>query len=355
MKHTDYLLQALSLADSRRGFCSPNPAVGAIIVNNHKVIAEGLHFAAGQSHAEVDALSKLAPGESKSATLYVTLEPCCHQGKTPPCTDAIIQAGIHHVIYAYDDPNPVVREKSIDQLRAAKIRVTKISLPEIDQFYESYAYWCQHKKPLVTAKLALSLDAKIAGPKGATIRITGAELEQLTHHARLKKDAILTTHKTVESDDPLLNVRLFGTESLKPVYILDRRLQSDPTKRIFQTGAPITLLHASSCKQSLVTQWQERGVNCLVIQHDRTTLVLSDVMTKLGELGVHDLWVEAGGKLFESLIQEKLTHRAMLYIAAKTLGKNALNGFSATENIFQLAKSIKWEAIGDDVVCGIVF
>src|SRR5579872_350780 len=156
MNKEHFLRQALELAKIRRGFCSPNPSVGAVIVSETgDVLATGYHFAAGHAHAEVDALQKLN-GKAKNAIIYITLEPCCHWGRTPPCTDAIIQAGIKQVIYGFMDPNPMVSGKSKTILAKENILCDYVEVPEITEFYASYRYWHQTKKPFVTAKIALS-------------------------------------------------------------------------------------------------------------------------------------------------------------------------------------------------------
>jgi len=199
-----YLEQALQMAQLRRGFCAPNPSVGAVIVSGETIISRGHHVAAGHPHAEVDALKKL-PTVPKDARMFVTLEPCCHYGKTPPCTNAIIEAGIKEVIYAFRDPNPIVAGKGELVLQEAGIDCRQVSHPEIDRFYQSYAYWQANKKPWVTAKLAMTLNGKIAKEKGEPIAITSPALQEVTHQLRKQADGILTTVKTILADDPQLN------------------------------------------------------------------------------------------------------------------------------------------------------
>src|SRR3990167_7826390 len=205
--HDYYLNEALVLAKKRRGFCAPNPSVGAVIVKNRKMIGSANHWAAGYFHAERQALMEIGK-KAKGASLYVTLEPCCHWGKTPPCTDIIIHSGIKKVFYAARDPNPIISGKGIQILKSAGILCEQIKLPAIDLFYQSYYYWTQHHLPWVTAKLAMSLDGKIAGPQGEPVSLTGAQLNTFTHQSRRESDAILTTVNTIIHDDPQMNVRL---------------------------------------------------------------------------------------------------------------------------------------------------
>jgi diaminohydroxyphosphoribosylaminopyrimidine deaminase/5-amino-6-(5-phosphoribosylamino)uracil reductase len=152
MTHEIYLKQALQLAEIRRGFCAPNPSVGAVVVKNNKVISTGFHFASGAPHAEVDALNKCGD-EARGATIYVTLEPCCHWGKTPPCTQLLIDRGIKTVIYGLSDPNPLVAGKGHANLEAANISCEQYTVPEISAFYASYYYWHKTGLPWVTAKI----------------------------------------------------------------------------------------------------------------------------------------------------------------------------------------------------------
>ncbi|MDX2164227.1 MAG: bifunctional diaminohydroxyphosphoribosylaminopyrimidine deaminase/5-amino-6-(5-phosphoribosylamino)uracil reductase RibD [Gammaproteobacteria bacterium] len=323
MDDQDYLRLALNLAQKWKGFCAPNPSVGAIVVKNGEVIAEGEHLGAGHPHAEVVALNHVEK-DIDGATLYVTLEPCCHWGKTPPCTERIMQSGIRRVVYGFCDPNPQVSGAGDKTLQELGVDCHYVQLPEIDEFYESYAWWWKNKKPWVTAKLAISLDGKIAGKNGEPISITGQELKQFTHEWRKRSDAILTTARTIISDDPSLNARLYGEVIPKSVYIIDRNLEIPVSAKIFQTAKDVRVFQNES---------------------------LSEMLEKIAEDGVHDLWVEAGGQLFTSLLTEKLVQRAFVYVAPKIIGKGGVEGFISEQNIFRNAKDIRWENYGADVVC----
>lgn len=323
MNDKDYLQLALNLAQKWKGFCAPNPSVGAVLVKNGEVIAEGEHLGAGHPHAEAIAFNH-AEVDLDGATLYVTLEPCCHWGKTPPCTERIVQSGIRRVVYGFRDPNPKVNGQGEQTLCELGVECCHVALPEIDEFYESYAWWWTHKKPWVTAKLAISLDGKIAGKNGEPISITGQELKQFTHEWRKRSDAILTTAKTIIQDDPSLNARLYGEVIPKSVYIIDRNLEIPVSAKIFQTAKEVR-----------------------VFQNEN----LAEMLEKIAEDGVHDLWVEAGGQLFTSLLTERLVQRAFVYVAPKVIGKGGIEGFISEQNIFRNAKDIRWENYGSDVVC----
>jgi diaminohydroxyphosphoribosylaminopyrimidine deaminase/5-amino-6-(5-phosphoribosylamino)uracil reductase len=349
LSNINYLQQALSLASIRRGFCAPNPAVGALVVKNGHIIAMGYHWASGYAHAEVDALNKLGD-ESKGATLYVTLEPCCHYGKTPPCTQLLIDRGISTVYYAFKDPNPIVAGKGQQQLQAAGITCIHLPLPEIDEFYKSYIHWTHHALPWVTAKLAISLDGKIAAAQGKQLAITGPELQHYTHQQRKKSDAILTTANTIIKDNPQLNVRLDNEIISKPIYVLDSHLRLPLTAAITKTASKLTIFHHENAAFSQRQRWQELGVHCMQVPCKDNNLSLVSVLNTIGQDGIHDLWIEAGGVLFTAFHREKLVQRSLLYIAPKCLGAHAIPAFRH-EFDFTDAKQLYWQSYGNDVLC----
>lgn len=350
----EFLKQALQLAAIKRGFCAPNPAVGAIVVKNNKILGQGYHHGSGHAHAEVEALKNVGD-EANGATLYVTLEPCCHVGKTPPCTDLLIQRGIKHVFFGFKDPNPLVAEQSKKILAAAGIESEYMPLPEINEFYQSYAYWWQYKKPFVTAKLAMSLDGKIAGANGKRIDITGKNAQLFTHQQRKISDAILTTAKTIINDDPLLNVRLPNEEYQKPVYILDAQLQISTDTTIFNSAKSLTLFHAKTISKEKINSLEKKGARCISVPNHEYGLDLNNVITAIGKDGVHDLWVETGGHCFSSLLKQKLLQKAFIYMAPKWLGSQAQSAFTENNNIFADAIQKNWRSLGDDGLCELLF
>lgn len=351
MLHRNHLLNALELAKTRRGFCAPNPSVGALVVRNNEVIATGFHVAAGHPHAEV------AAGETLNTIsdidiLYVTLEPCCHFGRTPPCTDYIIQRGFKRVVYGYQDSNPQVLGRGQAKLRQAGIECEYVSLPEISDFYQSYHFWQQTKYPFVTSKLAMSMDNKIAGPKGEPLKITGQAAAIYTHEQRLKSDAILTTSRTIIQDNPALNVRLTKASIKKPLYILDSQLKMPLSAQVFDTTEKITVFH-SLVDHHKMHELEKKNVTLHLVSMQAGLLDLKEVMTKIGADGIHDLWVEAGGKVFEALIEAELVHKSLLYIAPKLLGELCYPALNQGKDIFKKAKAIKWRSVGVDAVCEI--
>lgn len=351
--HAHYLKQALALAEIRRGFCAPNPAVGAVVVKDNQVIATGYHWASGHSHAEVEALNNLF-SLANGATIYITLEPCCHHGKTPPCTDLLIKTGIKRVVYGMCDPNPQVANKSEQLLKNAGIETLYLPLPEIENFYKSYQHWWRTQKPYATAKIALSLDGKIAGVQGARVNLTGELAKQFTHEQRKRSDAILTTAKTIIGDDPLLNVRLPNETYRKPIYILDSQLTTPLTAKIFDSAEKIILFHSKS-SQAKIDAYLMKGAHCIAITTQQDGLNLTEVLQYIGKAGVHDLWIEAGGRCFESFVQQNLLQRAFIYVAPKWLGSAAQTAFISQGNIFQHAKQITWQSLGNDAVAELLF
>ncbi len=351
--HTTFLMQALTLAQQQRGFCAPNPSVGAVIVSEAgEILATGYHEGAGHSHAEVVALNQLQ-GKAIGATLYLTLEPCCHWGRTPPCTDAIIQAGIRRVVYGFHDPNPLIKAKSKTILSAQSIQYDYHPLPEINEFYRSYFYWHQTKKPFVTAKIALSLDGKIAHSTGSPLSITGPEVKELTYLYRKQSDAILTTVKTIIHDDPQMNVRQKEIIA-KPLYILDRELTLPLTATVLTTAKSLTLFHAKTVAAEHIEKYQQKNIRCIAIETQQNQLSLPSVIDHIGQDGVHDLWVEAGGTCFSAFAREKLVQKMLIYVAPRWVGL----GLNAFDNDFSLNISdadVAWRQVGNDAVCEILY
>lgn len=344
-----YLREALEQAKIRRGFCAPNPSVGCVIVRNNEVIATGYHLAAGQPHAEVDALQKIN-FDATDATIYVTLEPCSHVGKTPACTDAIIKSKANRVVFGYQDPNPIVSGNGEKLLLAANIACELLPLPEIAAFYESYTHWQQTHKPFVTGKLAISLDGKIASKDGKPLEITSKALKEFTHTCRRTSDAILTTAQTIIQDNPQLNVRQHHQIVAKPVYILDSQLKTPTHAQIFQTALSVTIFHAPNASVKHQHALEALGARCLPVETSQKGLNLVQVVELIGKDGIHDLWVEAGGECFTAFTQESLFQRSLIYIAPWAVGEG-IPAFPALVDFRH--RKIHWQQYGQDVLCEI--
>jgi diaminohydroxyphosphoribosylaminopyrimidine deaminase / 5-amino-6-(5-phosphoribosylamino)uracil reductase len=318
--HEQWLRVALEQAWLGRGVTAPNPAVGAVAVLNEISIAHASHAGVGHAHAE-QVLFEALPDDCSDLTLYVTLEPCNHWGRTPPCTDGIIARKFKQVVYGYTDPNPQVQCNNTPAiLREHGIEVLHYPLPEIDAFYESYAFWIRTARPWVTVKIAQSLDGKIAGKGGERVHLSNNVCSVFTHQARLHTDVILTTAKTIKQDDPCLNARVKGEVVTKPVAILDRAGCLELSAQVHQTAQK---LH---------------------VYHDDVHVVLDD----LGRLGYHDVWVEAGANLFRTLHREGLVQRTHVYVTPHVLGDDAVSLYDAG-GVFLSAKKTTWKTMGDNV------
>lgn len=322
------LRRALALARVHRGFCAPNPCVGAMLVQKGQLIAEGAHQGSGSPHAEAVALGSLTLEQTQGATLYITLQPCCHTNKkTPPCTQLIIDKKLAQVVYAFQDPNPAVGTTADAILQQAGIPCIYHPLPEIHAFYASYAFWWETGRPWVTAKIALSLDGKITLRPGERTHLTGPEAAQFTHQQRQQVDALFTTARTILADDPKMNIRLGTLVQSKPLYVLDRLLTVPLSAQIFRTAKQVTLFHQADLPAAKKTTYLQKGVRLIPIPDDDTGLKLLCVLQQIGRDGHHDLWVESGARCFTQLAQENLLQRALVYVAPLCLGSTAQTAF----------------------------
>ncbi|MCC5791807.1 MAG: bifunctional diaminohydroxyphosphoribosylaminopyrimidine deaminase/5-amino-6-(5-phosphoribosylamino)uracil reductase RibD [Legionellaceae bacterium] len=343
--HDDFMLAALEQAQLQRGFCAPNPAVGAVAVIDNKIIARASHRGAGTPHAEVLLFEQLV-GKEAEATLYVTLEPCNHWGRTPPCTDAIIERGVKRVVYAYADPNPLVsKNNSPARMRAHGIEVIHHPMAKVDRFYQSYRHWLINKRPRVTAKIAQSLDGKIAGAEYQQLAISNSQCASFTHVQRRQTDVILTTAKTILCDNPQLNARCGQQQYAKPLAILDRNLCVTAESQAVQLASVCHLFHAET------TPVLAPLANCIYhpVPVAENQLDLQVVLDELGRLGFHDVWVEAGGTLFTALHVQRLVQRSYIYLAPIILGQEAIPAFHQPFEGLQAA-SVNWRPVGDNVI-----
>ena len=342
--HQPFLLAALDQAWLGRGQCAPNPSVGAVAVLEGRIIAQDWHRGAGTWHAERLLIEQLSADVRPYVTLYVTLEPCNHWGKTPPCVDIIIASGIKRVVYAYRDPNPLVAVSHTPQLLAEKgIEVIHYPLAAIDAFYQSYHHWMVTKKPWVTVKMAQSLDGKIAGEGGERVSLSNALCADFTHKKRLHSDVLLTTARTVNRDDPLLNVRLSGIETARPLAIIDRTLQLRPDAKLWHTAKECHICHDASYRPI-----DAPGISYHAMPIVDGLLDLNAVILCLGQLGYHDVWVEAGSMLFATLHRLQLVNRTYVYLTPRVLGEHALSMYG--ESMVTDACAVNWQVMGDNVV-----
>ena len=333
MQHCDdafFMRRALELAMQGAGSVSPNPMVGAVIVYNREIIGEGCHQKFGGPHAEVNAIASVSDEQKLTdATLYVTLEPCAHFGKTPPCSDLIVQKGISRVVIGCRDPHVEVAGKGIARLQAAGITVIEGVL-EAECLKCNEAFIKSHTKglPFVTIKLAQTLDGKIATSLGASHWITGEEARTEVHRLRSIYDAVLVGEATVRADGSQLTVRYCaGRNPLR--VVLDRRLSLPLDAKIFDTAAP-TILFASSSWERLpkVELLRERGVTVLFVNEQAEELDLWCVLVELHKRNVLSVMVEGGSRLSASFVRARLVDKISMFIAPKLFGGDALSSFA---------------------------
>ena len=342
INHAFFLKQALDEARKAYGFTAPNPAVGAVAVKGQQIIARGFHQGPGSQHAEIIALEQLH-GDISDISLYVTLEPCGHLGRTPPCVDAIVNRGIKHVVYGYVDPNPIVQAHlGCEKLKKHGIDVLHYPLEEIDAFYQPYAYWHRYHKPFVIAKWAQSLDAKVAHP-GQRILLSNQAAFTYTHQSRLESDVLLTTANTILADNPLLNVRLPQQIVDKPLAIIDSQLRLTGDEKIFSCERACILYHLPELqpKQPIA------GVIYQAIQASTPGVDLAQLMCNLAERGYHSVWVEAGPRLMQQLHQLKLVNKTHIYICPIILGHTGINAFD--EVIECEYRRLQWQQMDDNM------
>jgi diaminohydroxyphosphoribosylaminopyrimidine deaminase/5-amino-6-(5-phosphoribosylamino)uracil reductase len=316
-----YMRRALDLAKQGQGMTYPNPMVGAVIVKNGQIIGEGWHRGPGLAHAEVDAIQhcQAAP---QGATLYVTLEPCNHYGRTPPCTEAIIRAGINEVKYAVPDPNPAVGGKGAQRLRAVGVRVEAGLLqPEAIELNRRFFRYCLTGRPWVILKAALSLDAKIASAGGKSKWITGAAARTKVHQLRAEVGAIIIGSGTLRADDPRLNSRLTPPPPRQPLKILlDSKLTLAATANLVSHEPEKLLVFCSrSAAPAKIKALSELGVQVFSNRSDGPW-ALTDLLAILGERGVQSLLIEGGSGIYSSFVNADLVDEYYLFYAPFFMG-----------------------------------
>lgn len=317
-----FMRRALELATKALGRTSPNPAVGAVIVRNGQIIGEGFHRRAGLPHAEREALRHVT-GTTRGATVYVNLEPCSHYGRTPPCVDALVEAGVKRVIVGMIDPNPLVRGRGLRRLRQAGIAVEAgVLREECELLNEDFACFIRTGRPFVTLKLAASLDGRIAAASGDSQWISGEQSRRVVHILRNRVDAILVGAETVRSDDPQLTCRIRGGRDPLRV-IVDGRFSVSPTARVCtQHSTAPTLIavaedHGQKKKQ---TQLEAQGVQIVCFPAKNGQIPLRSLLTQLGQRGQKSVLIEGGGRVAAAALREGVVDKVLFFYAPLLLG-----------------------------------
>jgi diaminohydroxyphosphoribosylaminopyrimidine deaminase/5-amino-6-(5-phosphoribosylamino)uracil reductase len=321
------MTRALELAARGLETTDPNPRVGCVIAKRDRVIGEGWHRKAGEAHAEVAALSSVKEDVGGS-TVYVTLEPCSHHGRTPPCVDALLAARVARVVYAVGDPDPRVSGKGAEALQSAGVRVES-GLMEADavELNLGFLQRMQYGRPWLRLKLAMSLDGRTALANGASQWITSEASRIDVQHWRARSSAILTAAGTVLADNPRLDVRLppEGDEPRRqPIrVVLDSKLRTPPDARLFATGGAVVILTSTEPDMARVAALEERGAQIEAMPLDEGRVDLLAALQRLAELQVNEVLVEAGYTLAGQLLRRSLIDEMLLYIAPKLLGPQA--------------------------------
>lgn len=323
---------ALAEAAKARGQTSPNPLVGAVLVKNNQMLAKGFHHGPGKAHAEVAAFQKIKNKKNlKGATLYVTLEPCCHTKKrTPPCVNAVIASGVKAVVLGMKDPNPQVSGKGIQKLKRAGISVkVGVLQKECEALNHTYIHWMETGKPYVILKMASSLDGKIALANGKSRWITSPASRQHVHQTRAQVDAVLVGVGTVLQDDPQLNARLSKRKKISQPkrIVLDPHLRTPKQAQVLNPklgGETIIIARKEKLSSSKAKGLVKQGVKLLSCPvNSRGRFPLATLLKKLGDLEILSLLVEGGPFVWTEFLQQKVSNEIQLYLSPQFLGGDA--------------------------------
>ena len=315
-----YMALALELAERGAGWTSPNPMVGAVIVKDGAIIGQGYHARCGDLHAERAAL-KNCTGDPAGSTLYVTLEPCCHQGRQPPCTDAILQAGIARVVVGSPDPNPLVAGKGVQILKDHGVQVEEgVLRDECDRLNRVFLKYIQTKRPYVIMKYAMTMDGKIAAYTGASQWVTGEEARQHVQTLRHRCRAIMVGVGTVIADDPRLTCRMPGGRD--PIRVVcDTRLRTPLTAQVVTTAGQTPTWIATCCAApERLAPYERAGCRMLVLPERGGRVDLNALMDCLGRQEVDSVLLEGGGTLNWSALDQGVVDAVMAYVAPKLFG-----------------------------------
>ncbi len=325
MQKKDYMLRAIELAKQGTGWTSPNPLVGAVIVKDGRIIGEGYHEKYGELHAERNAVKHLKES-AEGATIYVTLEPCCHYGKQPPCTEAVVEAGIKKVVIGSKDPNPLVAGKGVQFLRAHGIEVEEDFMrEECDALNPVFFHFIQTKRPYVVMKYAMTMDGKIATKTGKSKWITSEQSRKIVHEMRHQYTAIMAGIGTVLKDNPMLNTRIEGKKS--PIRIIcDSRLQIPLESKICQSAKEYsTIVACAYAEKEKKENLEKLGIQVIEVPQkelpkEEAKVDLVRLMEILGEQKIDSILLEGGGTLNEGMLKNDLVNEVNVFLAPKIFG-----------------------------------
>jgi diaminohydroxyphosphoribosylaminopyrimidine deaminase/5-amino-6-(5-phosphoribosylamino)uracil reductase len=328
-----FMAEALRNARKGAGLTAPNPAVGAVVVRSGRVVGKGFHRGAGQAHAEVEALRD-AGSAARGADLYVTLEPCDHQGRTGPCTGAILEAGIARVAYAMEDPNPRVLGRGARRLREAGLTVHEGLLSDrAREINRGYCRWIVSGKPYVTLKLAVSLDGQIAAATGNSRWISGEKARRMAHRMRSEADAVLVGGNTARVDDPLLTARVPGGRDPRRVVLTSRPAALLRSRLLREAGGEVFVACPSGVGKREAAALGSLGARVLLLPSKGGKVRAADLLTALGAEGITSLLVEGGGKTAGWLTAEGAVDRYVVFVAPLLMGRGvrAMTGWDCRD------------------------
>ncbi|MDQ1146382.1 diaminohydroxyphosphoribosylaminopyrimidine deaminase/5-amino-6-(5-phosphoribosylamino)uracil reductase [Bacillus sp. SORGH_AS 510] len=348
-----YMNLALDLARGALGQTTPNPVVGAVLVKDGQLIGLGAHLKAGEPHAEVHAI-QMAGEKAKDATLYVTLEPCSHFGKTPPCSDLVIRSGVKKVFVATTDPNPQVVGTGIERMKKAGIEVdVGLLQEEARELNKIFFYNIQTRLPYVTLKTASSLDGKTATVAGESMWITGEQARADVHQFRHQHDGILVGVNTIMKDNPSLTTRIPSGGKNPVRIILDTYLRTPhQAKVITDQEAPTWIVTGSDVDSEKVERFKEYGVE--IIHMKTSTISIKELLVVLGKKGITSLFVEGGSEVHGSFLKEKAFQQVITYIAPKLIGGKGAPTLFGGQGIEKIAQAVSLnirqvDRIGNDL------
>lgn len=350
-----HMQRALELAALGRGYVEPNPMVGCVIVEGAEIIGEGWHRRYGEAHAEIEAL-RLAGRRAQGATMYVTLEPCCHHGKTPPCTRAVIQSGVRRVVIAQQDPFPQVRGGGLAELRAAGIEA-EVGLLETEakRLNAPYLKLLETGRPWVIAKWAMTLDGKTASRVGSSRWISNAQSREIVHALRGQVDAIIVGRETARLDDPLLTARPPGPRTALRV-VVDTRGTLALDSQLVRTAREVPLMVAVGPEISAADRqaFEAAGCEVLICPADSHQERLQELLRELGRRRMTNVLVEGGGRLTGSLLDLGEIDEAHVFIAPKLIGGAAACTPIAGDGVDDIARALvldepEWKQVGGDM------
>ena len=335
---------AYGLAEKALGCACPNPHVGAVVVKGGAVVGHGYHQGPGTAHAEAVALAR-AGRRARGATLYVTLEPCVHWGRTPPCLDAVVASGVARVVVSVVDPNPSVRNRGIQGLRRAGIAVDLGARAERGRrLNEAYAKWIRTRRPFVTLKAALSLDGKMATRTFASAWVSGLEAREYMHFVRSEHDAVLVGARTAELDDHRLTVRIpNGPRKRILRAVLDPDLRLSPRARLLQTpeAGRVLIFTKTGTPARKASALAERGAEVIALPGRSNRLDLEGVLASLGQRGVTSVLVEGGGAVASSFLDLRLADRVLLSLSPLLIGGRRAVAFYAGQGAAGLSDALR--------------